>query len=242
LEENKEVRKETRKRIAEMGDVAKTASGQLASIKTLEKMLPDFYQGPLGGPLHTAGAFVGNQSSQAAKTFDAIVKEQFTIARAKMLGSNPTDNDVILLQEINPSSDKRETTNRNIFNSYKAVAERQIIKDKAAKEWLKAGGNLDDFDTRWNEYSNAFPLLQKNEDKTLSINEDNLHNWQIIFEPEFENMIGAYQPITQTKKESERNVEAAPGAPQNDPHAHMTDEQKLQRLQELKAIKARGGQ
>jgi len=187
--------KETKKKLGEMQEGADIAADQLDAITTLKSLMPEFVQGPLalGGATHVAGRFFGAKGSEAAKTFDKMVVDKFTIARAKLLGSNPSDRDSKLLEEVRPDSTNNPSVNMNIMNGYEAVSQRKVQETEAAAQWVKnkevTGGDLNDFKSAWRKYQNAYPLLQKKKNGTLDINKANLDNWQMIFDPNFNEIV-----------------------------------------------------
>lgn len=230
LSEQKEIGKESRKKLDEIKSKGLDASERIGIYDVLNDLLTDQYQGIGAEGLHKVGGFFGNKGSENALSADGILKKDFEIARAKMLGANPSNMDMKILRAANPSLDKPAATNRNILNAYRAVDERNARYAEAAQEWVNKGGKLEDFETRWQKYIKAYPVLKKSDNRELEINQDNLDNWkQIIFDNDFETLIDANTPITKTgpltKKE---NV-----TPKADPYQALSDEELESRIRAL---------
>lgn len=226
--------KEARKALTGMQESADGASEMLSAVQTMKQMLPDFAQGAkaLGGLTHAVGGAFGHQASNTAKTFDIMSKEEFTVARAKMLGSNPTDKDARLLQDIAPDSTNPEAVNRNILNGFEAYGSRELAKTEAASDWVKnrelTGGDINEFNAKWRKYSNAYPLLKKQKDGTLDINANNLDNWTMIFNPDFDEQIKHNKGNTQgaPKRQQQAPMAQPQQAAPNNPYANMSKEER----------------
>jgi hypothetical protein len=197
LKEKAEDKKVDKKFLDETSQAAVEGSKLLNKLDIANKLLDKFYQGPFAGEVKTLGQAFSTKGAKAAEAFDAIVS-QVVIDLSTTLKGTQSDNDMARIELTKPAKTNTEEGNGAIVQQIDALTNRAVIQyNKAAQEFIGAGGNGKQFRTRWSQYANAFPLI--NDDSTVNYQNQTL--WQdVIFRPdnEFDAIINAAKPVTET--------------------------------------------
>ena len=175
--ENKATTKETKGILADLTAVADTASMGLDKINNMLDLTDKFHQG-FGADVAKYANKLTPGANVEAEEFEAAATE-YTLALNQLLKGPTSDKDILLLKLGSPEINKGEKTNKNILNAAGAVFTRQKEELFAADEWAKQHkGSLDDFKIAWLKYKNNNPLLSRDKNGLLKINEKNIGNWK----------------------------------------------------------------
>lgn len=218
----KQMQKENREFLKDVSSSAVKNEKQLTTLHQLEKTLPDFYQGLFSEEIHKYGKPVlSEKQNKAFEFFNSKANELALELSQNQVGAQ-SNADMERVSATKPSATNAEA-NKNIIESLKATAKRENEYSRAAKKFIQLGGSPEEFQNRWVQYANAFPITDMDNNGNLVINQDNLHNWEMIFEPNFENMIGAFQPINRMQEQPQQMM---PQQGQENPFVNMTQEQR----------------
>lgn len=214
---------------------ANSAGKRLGTVRLLKQLLPDFYSGTGANVLHAFTKPFGDKSAEAAETFDALAHE-LILGIAQTQKGPQSDSDMALIKTATPGSNKNKASNINLLNIAEAVDTRTQQYAEAMNAWINSGRDPKEFETTWQKYANSFPLIQKISKGELGLEPTNLENWQIIFDPQFEEIIKAYKPITQKKPfaKTERPNTVEIFEEDIDPYAGWSADEIEARLRELR--------
>jgi hypothetical protein len=180
-EEEKEVRKEKRK----MNDEFLTKAGDVSIASS--KLLPQFQQAKLLIPKFSSGTFnaLSYQQQRAFKTKRAAAYERFVAITSRLAldiaieqKGSQSDNDMKIILATKPNVDNTEEGNRQIIENLELSAQRDIEFSDAANEWIKRGGNANEFKVAWAKYVNQNPLFAQDNNNNITVNRDSLTNWK----------------------------------------------------------------
>jgi hypothetical protein len=193
-QEQKDISKEERKKMEQINTDANAAALALGTIKQMQELANNFYQGP-GAPLVKNVGKVANAvglpdlGAASAETFEAESKQLLLDLNTKLKGAT-SDKDVILLKSAAPELEKTPEGNKNLLNALEAQYTRANQYAEAAETYYNQHHTLKGFDVKWRKYANAFPLINKTKSGLLDINMDNLNNWPVVLEEDFDRIIG----------------------------------------------------
>ena len=196
------------KLMTEANEEAKAATRSLLTIKLMEDLLPKFEQGILApASLAVKGAYssvTGKKTSASdAQTFKKLAK-QVVLDTAKGVGGSASDKDMRLFAEAGAEVGDLPEANHNVIIAAKAVNTRAKQYAKARQEWKKNNLPIEKFDSIWNDFKEAKPLIETDSSGKYKLNKKNV-DYKEIFNPDFERTIGASLPITQENPEQERS-------------------------------------
>lgn len=228
LLEGKEISREQRGKLDKINETANLSSEALTRIRQMQELANDFYQGPGAEAVKLAGkglnVFTGKDlGAAAAETFEAESKQLLLDLNTKLKGAT-SDKDVVLLKTAGPELMKTKQGNKNLLNALEAQFARGQQYAEAAEMYYTQYGTLQGFDAKWRKYANAFPLVKKTGEGTLDLNQDNLHNWQMVLDPDFDMNISALQGASKVIPE------------QSAPNKRKASNGKLYTVEQLKAI------
>ena len=211
----------------EANEEAKAASKSLQTIKLMEDLLPKFEQGILAPTSLAAkgiySSVTGQKTSASdAQTFKKLAK-QVVLDTAKGVGGQASDKDMRLFAEAGAEVGDLPEANHNVIIAAKAVNTRAKQYAKARQEWKEHNLPIEKFDSVWNDFKEAKPLIEVGKDGKYALNKKNI-KFDEIFNPDFERTIGAFMPITGENPEQEGKSQSL---------YDLSDEDIARRIQEL---------
>ncbi len=173
---------ETDKWQKELNDQANNASDVITNIGRVKRAIPKMFTGTGANLKYEGSKATGifKESTVATEKFNAAVSQVINDLEAqKKRGATDAARDIIIATK--PYLENTEEGSASIANAIDAHAKGQKEKAKAAHEWLKSGGNKEEFDIKWREFEEAHPFITENEKNgLLEVHEENIHKWKDI--------------------------------------------------------------
>ena len=196
LAERKETAKETRNILNDSAAEAKLDARKLATIKHIKSNIPKFYQGTGSEAVQGVNKLFNTKSAAAYEDFIAKASDLVLDIAQTQKGAQ-SDSDMARMEATKPNANNTAAGNISIAEGLEALYTRGIEYNKAKQKFVKQGGTPAEFDTRWSQYVTAFPIIEDSasEDGVIKVNKKNLKNWDVVFDPNFEQIIAGATPL-----------------------------------------------
>lgn len=182
--------KEQRKMVDAATEQAKISADAVASLDRMQELIPTFYQGTGAGIAHGVNKIFDKEAAANYESFTALANE-LVLQIAQTQKGAQSDNDMRVITSTKPSAENTDEGNLAIVANMKAAYERNIAYAQAMKAFVDAGGSVADFKNRWADYVRANPLFTKDKEGKVTINQENLNNWDMVLAPDFKEKIAA---------------------------------------------------
>jgi hypothetical protein len=178
--EAKERRAEERDYLKELRNDVKATNESSTALMNIENSLNKITTGifsdarkALGsGTRLLTGSEFGTGASDLAKIDAASVKllQPFISATKGAI----SDKEMAIFQSAVPNSNQLPETNKQIIEGMRLSIERKKEKLKAAVEWQKKGGAINEFEAEWAEYVNDNPVIEASGEGEIVLNKNNV--------------------------------------------------------------------
>lgn len=168
----------------ELRNEVKSTNEAGAALKSVEKSLDKVNTGIFSGTKKTIGGlgkeFLGSELGTGASELANIDALSVSLLQPFVAATKGaiSDREMALFQSAVPNSKQLPETNRKIIEGMKLTIDRKKEKLRAAEDWRKKGGNINDFETVWADYINANPIISENQKGQVELNKSNVTNWK----------------------------------------------------------------
>lgn len=172
-----------------LNDQANASSNVITNIGRVKKVIPKMFTGTGANIKYEVNKALGTDKPAVVATekFNAAVSQVIDdLQTQKTRGVTDSGRDLIIATK--PHLENTREGSESIANAIDAHAKGQQEKAKAANEWLRMGGDKNEFEIRWRDFEESHPFITDNE-KTglLETHEENIHKWKDVLFGEKDN-------------------------------------------------------